>query len=135
MNNKEAIANLNHIYGMLAPDIQRSLDVAIKALGERPQGDLISREALKEKLQARYDNGEEDFDKGYNIGLEAAIDLIDNAPTVPLQNEQITWEQGYECGYHQAKEDAIRRIAKQYSEHHELIPEWLSVGDMRGGKE
>lgn len=44
--------------------------------------DLISREALKEKLQARYDNGEEDFDKGYNIGLEAAIDLIDNAPAV-----------------------------------------------------
>ena len=34
---KEAIANLNHLYGMVAPDIQRSLDVAIKAL-ERPQG-------------------------------------------------------------------------------------------------
>ena len=33
---KEAIANINHIYGMVAPDIQRSLDVAIKAL-ERPQ--------------------------------------------------------------------------------------------------
>lgn len=33
---KEAIENLNHIYGMVAPDIQRSLDVAIKAL-ERPQ--------------------------------------------------------------------------------------------------
>ncbi len=33
---KEAIANLNHIYGMVAPDIQRSLDVAIKAL-EKPQ--------------------------------------------------------------------------------------------------
>ena len=35
---KEAIANLNHIYGMVAPDIQRSLDVAIKAL-ERPTGE------------------------------------------------------------------------------------------------
>ena len=32
---KEAIANLNHIYGMVAPDIQRSLDVAIKALEEK----------------------------------------------------------------------------------------------------
>lgn len=31
---KEAIANLNHIYGMVAPDIQKSLDVAIKALEE-----------------------------------------------------------------------------------------------------
>ena len=35
---KEAIANLNHIYGIFAPDIQRSLDVAIKAL-ERPKGE------------------------------------------------------------------------------------------------
>ena len=32
MNNKEAIANLNHIYGVVSPDIQRSLDLAIKAL-------------------------------------------------------------------------------------------------------
>ena len=40
MTNKEAISNLNHIYGMVAPDIQRSLDVAIKAL-ERPQGEWI----------------------------------------------------------------------------------------------
>lgn len=39
MTDKEAIANLNHIYGMVAPDIQRSLDVAIKALEERPQGE------------------------------------------------------------------------------------------------
>ena len=40
MTNKEAIANLNRLYGMVAPDIQRSLDVAIKAL-ERPQGEWI----------------------------------------------------------------------------------------------
>lgn len=38
MTNKEAIANLNHIYGVVSPDIQRSIDVAIKAL-ERPQGE------------------------------------------------------------------------------------------------
>ena len=35
---KEAIANLNHIYGFVAPDIQRSLDMAIKALEEREGG-------------------------------------------------------------------------------------------------
>ena len=40
MTNKEAIANLNHIYGMVAPDIQRSLDVAFKAMEK--QGDWIS---------------------------------------------------------------------------------------------
>lgn len=35
MEIKEAIANLNHIYGMCAPDIQRSLDEAIKVLEEK----------------------------------------------------------------------------------------------------
>lgn len=33
----EAIANLNHIYGMVSPDIQRSLDMAIKALEEKEE--------------------------------------------------------------------------------------------------
>lgn len=32
MTNEEAIANLNHIYGIVSSDIQRSLDLAIKAL-------------------------------------------------------------------------------------------------------
>ena len=32
LTNKETIANLNHIYGIVSPDIQRSLDLAIKAL-------------------------------------------------------------------------------------------------------
>ena len=36
MTNKEAIANLNHlIYGIVSPDIQRSLDLAIKALEQQ----------------------------------------------------------------------------------------------------
>lgn len=43
MTNKEAISNLNHIYGMVAPDIQRSLDLAIKTL-ERPQGEWITHQ-------------------------------------------------------------------------------------------
>ena len=44
MTNKEAIANLNHIYGIVSSDIQRSLDLAIKALEERPQGEWIYKE-------------------------------------------------------------------------------------------
>lgn len=36
MTNKEAISNLNQIYGIVSPDIQRSLDLAIKALEEKP---------------------------------------------------------------------------------------------------
>jgi hypothetical protein len=39
MTNSEAISNLNHIYGIVSSDIQRSLDVAFKALEERPQGE------------------------------------------------------------------------------------------------
>ena len=79
MTNKEAIANLNHIYGIVSSDIQRSLDLAIKALEERPQGDLISRSEA-EKLGAtclarRNENGQ----------LEAIISL-DNAPTVNIPN-------------------------------------------------
>lgn len=83
---KEAIANLNHLYGMVSPDIQRSLDVAIKALERQ-------------------------------------------------QDNQIAWKKGYECGYHQAKEDIAKRIKEQYNEHHELIPYWLSIGDVKGGAE
>ena len=64
MTNSEAISNLNHIYGIVSPDIQRSLDVAFEALEqqlkcgcntceyyprkeERPQGEWIS---VSEKL-------------------------------------------------------------------------------------
>lgn len=32
MTNKEAISNLKHIYGIVSPDIQQSIDLAIKAL-------------------------------------------------------------------------------------------------------
>ena len=33
------------------------------------------------------------------------------------------------------KEDLIHYIATQYIEHNELVPIWLSIGDMKGGKE
>jgi len=39
MTNKEAISNLNHIYGFVSSEIQQSLDLAIKALEEKPQGE------------------------------------------------------------------------------------------------
>ena len=38
---KEAIANLNHLYGMVSPDMQRSLDVAIKALERTPRTNTL----------------------------------------------------------------------------------------------
>lgn len=33
------------------------------------------------------------------------------------------------------KEDIIRYIATQYSEHNELVPVWLNIGDLKGGAE
>lgn len=33
------------------------------------------------------------------------------------------------------KEDVINSISKQYSEHNELVPIWLSIGEMKGGAE
>ena len=78
---KEAIANLNHLYGVVSPDMQRSLDVAIKAL-ERPQGDCISREWVKT-------NFAKEFFKALESGKDTSFEVfgtvkkvIDNAPTV-----------------------------------------------------
>lgn len=101
---KEAIANLNHIYGMVAPDIQRSIDVAIKAL-ENPTGDCISRSALKTELETyrHTRNYKSDEDEAQNALLDNVLEDIDNAEAIPLPNEQIAWEQGYEAGLAQGK--------------------------------
>ena len=72
---------------------------------ERPQSDLISRDTLKKKLQARHDNGEEDFDKGYNIGIETAIELLDNAPAVEVNVQDLIneYNKGFNNGYKSGK--------------------------------
>jgi len=49
MTNKEAIANLNHIYGMVAPDIQRSLDVAFKAMEKQNDWIPVSERLPKDR--------------------------------------------------------------------------------------
>lgn len=64
---------------------------------------LISREDLKEALKSKVDQDKDDlFVRGYNIGIEAAMELIDNAPTVdanePTLNESIAFHNGYELG-------------------------------------
>lgn len=52
MTNKEAISNLNHIYGIVSPDIQRSLDVAFKALEEQPRETL--KNIISEEITRKY---------------------------------------------------------------------------------
>lgn len=83
---KEAIANLNHLYGMVAPDIQRSFDLAIKALEERPKGDLISRKALIEELKEHkylvYNNNSVSIIQ--NNEIERCISIVEDAKTVDI---------------------------------------------------
>lgn len=89
MTNKEAIANLNHIYGIVSSDIQRSLDLAIKALeqqlkcgcntceyypmkDQRPQGDLMKAFEL---LKAHCKNRECNKDCVFYRELRAGNDI------------------------------------------------------------
>lgn len=45
------------------------------------------------------------------------------------------YNKGYMSGYETCKKDVIRSIAKQYNEHNELVPSWLHIGNMRGGRQ
>ena len=78
-------------------DVQADIVKAVKESKpySEPTGDLISREALKEAVKNRFDNSEY-FPFHF-------LALIDNAPPVPLPNEQIAWEQGYEAGLSQGQ--------------------------------
>jgi len=62
--------------------------------------DLISREALKAKMK---EADAEAID--YEMLVAMYEKLVNDAPTVPLPNEQIAWEQGYEAGLAQGKQD------------------------------
>lgn len=114
---------------------------------EKPQGDLISRELLKKDIDAQISyfdelNKKGEPYKGFKdirailFGLFIGKNLIDNIPTVDLS---AMWAEahstGYDVGYNKAKEDVAKRIKEQYNKHHELIPYWLSVGDVKGGTE
>jgi len=97
--------------------------------------DLISREALKLDLAKEI--------KTNDMGLWLKILLvIDNAPTVEPCKNCDGYEAGYNAGLKDAepqvgwvrKEDVIHSIAKQYREHNELVPIWLSIADIRSDK-
>ena len=71
-----------------------------------PSGDCISREALKEEI----DKKALDLANGGMIFVESINRIIDNAQAVPLPNEQIAWEQGYEIGLAQGKQDRPKGV-------------------------
>lgn len=70
--------------------------------------DLISREDLKNKLQKKCSYVEEDFDKGFNVGVQVAIEMLDNAPTVPLPD--------FKEGYKQAIIDGKTNFSRTQGE-------------------
>lgn len=114
--------------------------------------DLISRSALLKDLKDMKVEGEV-----FTTAVNFAIEVIDNAPaveeTVMVDKSNFSKEQynadlqsAYDCGYESGKnerpkgewvrkKDVIHSIAKQYSEHNEVVPIWLSIGDMKGGAE
>lgn len=60
-----------------------ALGVESVAIDKRPQGDLISREALKNNITEIFES-EEKIDKKWATGLKYSLKIIDNAPTVEL---------------------------------------------------
>lgn len=150
---------------------KRGLTRAIKLLPyeERPQGDLISREALRNDFKYRLEKAKNWKENALNKGDEelviradATIDFIcevimtiDNAPTVEaiptelhekildkavtdlfkVQEELNRMRNEKRQGEWVRKEDVIHHIAKQYSEHNEIVPIWLSIADIRGEAE
>ena len=99
MTNKEAITVLkNHIspYDNCKADNEanQAIRLAIKALEERPQGDLISRSALKEEFKQYICSGCTFNIKDYpltvceNCAPLKLLDIIDNAPTVEAYTKE-----------------------------------------------
>ena len=88
---------------------------------------MIDADALVNELN----EAQVEFDEYYK-GLGKAKVIADNAPTADdwQKYSDELWKNAYEKG----KEDIIHSIAEQYSEHNELVPIWLSIGDIRGGK-
>lgn len=109
-----------------------------------PSEDCISREALKQAIENYLAKRQDVI-----IWETDMFDMLDNAPPVEQSIKVVcrsrNWstdctvtsgfEDGYRHGYRKAKEDVAKRIKEQYNEHHELIPYWLSVEDVKGGTE
>ena len=93
MTNKDAIDILKaqkYPYPEYYKDIEvnKALDIAIKSLEERPQGDLISRSALKEEFEKVYPLASNEMG---GVANKCIYDIIDNAPTVELDRKQGEW--------------------------------------------
>lgn len=96
------IRHRNGTYGAQLPYyiISSAFEAIANGTPYNPSGDLISREAVKANMK----KADEQSDT-FEMLVEFYEQIIDHAPTVPLPNEQIAWEQGYEAGLAQGKQD------------------------------
>ena len=97
--------------GFERPFTEEERDILIRAIGNgrsyNPQGDCISREAVRSKIWKERVEKDEGCNSDYIRGLKTAIGFIDNAPAVE-QN----WRFYYDHGYAQAKRDFERPQGK-----------------------
>lgn len=133
----------------------------IQGLTERPHGDLISRSEAKKLgatcLAKRNENGQLEaiisLENAPTVDTNELKPLVDKVVEIlPELTDAIIKElpkvvsgkiKCSECPYYTntfngewvRKEDVIHNIAEQYSAHNELIPIWLSTGDLKGGAE
>ena len=81
MTKSEAISNLNHIYGIVYSDIQRSLDLAIEALEKAP--------AVSEWIPIKYRpmTNEERKELAEHYGIEYCDTLEEKAFDCPMPED------------------------------------------------
>ena len=130
MSNEEVIEVLKGIvfngFDRTTRKERQALDLAIKALEERPQGDLISREALKKAIEQIAQDYVDD-----NFFWAKLFDLIDNAPTVEA-NSIID-------GLNNEIDDLSENLAWYINERNRLLKErrpqgeWIIVKDKKWG--
>lgn len=134
----------------LFSEARQFLNLAIKALEERPQGDCISRSELMKAIGTMVE-AEMPIDEKWALGLKYSLKVIDNAPTVEtftLEDMQNNFDAGVDSiigKYDKARGEWIDQMAtKGYVEcpfcHKQITGGDLNFcvkcgADMRGGAE
>lgn len=72
---------------------------------------LIDADELRKKIVARVVHGEDKIDRGFNLGIGAALDLLNVAPTVEEERDA----DAYETGYLQGHVDGYLKAEKDYA--------------------
>lgn len=77
----DIIDNAPTVEAYIEEQVKELVELNKKLSEERPQGDLISRDALKKHIAEVFEI-EEKIDKKWAMGLKYSLKLIDNAPAV-----------------------------------------------------